>query len=119
MVLDKYKQTTKRFDFEIPKTHEFYSLHDLYNQYGKENIYLLRALFINKKSKYGDSPVVVTDDFLVNAPNHLTETVKAMIADGELVDAVNNGEIGFKIYTYTTKKYNGNFYGIEWIEIDK
>lgn len=119
MVLDKYKQTAKRFDFEIPKTHEFLSLHDLYNQNGKEYIYQLTALFINKKSRYGDSPVVVTNEFLVNAPNHLTETVKAMIADGELVDAVNNGEIGFKIYTYTTKKYNGNFYGIEWTEINK
>ena len=119
MVLDKYKQTAKRFEYEIPKSHEFVSLHDLYNQYGKEHIYKLTALFINKKSRYGDSPVVVTENFLVNAPNHLTETVKAMIADGELVDAVNNGEIGFKIYTYTTKKYNGNFYGIEWTEINK
>lgn len=117
MVLEKYAQTSKRFDYEIPATHEFASLHDLFNQHGADKVHLIKAMFINKKSRYGDSPILVTENELVNAPNHLTETVKAMIADGELVDAVNANRIGFKIYTYKTKKYNGTFYGIQWEEL--
>ena len=114
-VLAKYQENNlPRFDFDNNKTREFTNLQKLNELFPKQT-FLIHAMFINKKSRYGDSPVLVLDDFTVNLPQHLTDTVKAMIQDFELVTAVNKRQIGFTIYTY--QNTYGIGYSINWVEL--
>lgn len=92
------------------------NLKELYSKYEEKKIYVVQALYINTKSKFGDSPVALVNGNLVNLPSHLTETVKEMLKDEELISAINEDKFGFKIYHYETK--NGKQgYSVNWIDI--
>lgn len=113
--LDKFNDK-QRFDFETPDEFEYRTLSDLVTKYGIEAQHQVKALFINTKGKFGDSAVGVTDKELVNLPHYLTDTVKKMIDDEELVQMVNDGKVGFTIREYTSKQYGKNF-TIDWVQI--
>ena len=95
---------------------EYHKLEELYAKYGARQTYRVRALYVNE-SKFGLSPLATTDKFFVNLPNHLVGDVQEIISDDELVEQINLGKIGFKIYEYVSRKYNKVCYGIEWIEL--
>lgn len=65
-----------------------------------DRTYVVRGIYINDKGKYGPSPLFATDSCYVNLPSHLLETCKELRADREAVNAINEGHMGFKIYTY-------------------
>lgn len=77
-------------------------------------IYPLRGIYINKKSKFGDSPVLITDTFFVNAPAHMLDTCNEILADEESVREINRGEVGFHTYSYHNEKFNKDCYGVEF-----
>ena len=112
--LNQYNKTPL-FEFEAPDHFEYKTLRDLAEQ-GKINHYV-RSLFINHKSRYGDSPVAVTNECYVNLPNHLLETVRNLMADNEVVNAINKGALGFTIREYTNQW--GKNYTVEFIHIIK
>lgn len=116
-IASKYNKTNL-FTFEIPKDFEYHSLRDLFNNNGKEFQYVVRAVYINKKSRFGESPVVATDTCLVNLPKHLTDVAKEIMRDEETVTAINDGKFGFKIYTYETKNRTEVCYSINWIDLE-
>lgn len=95
---------------------EYKKLEDLIVKNGAKHSYKVRALYVND-SKFGKSPLATIDDCFVNLPNHLVEDVEQIISDDEIVEQINLGKVGFKIYEYTSKKYNKVAYGIEWIEL--
>ena len=104
-----------KFTFKPVDDAQYVSLEDLYNK-NPEQIHDVRALYINTKSKFGDAPCVAIDPvIIVNLPKHLLETVKEMISDDECVDAINNNEVKFKIYSYKDKTFNKTCYGVEWL----
>ena len=113
-IADKYNKSNF-FTFTAPKGFEYRSLHDLFNNNGADFVYEIKAMYINKKSKYGESPVIATTDYFVNIPSHLTDTVKEMIKDAEAVDTINNGHLGFQIYTYETKHRKELCYSVNWV----
>ena len=98
-VLDKYNKGN-RFDFEASEDFEFVKP---------------KELFINNKSKFGDSAVAVTTSELVNLPNHMVQEVKEMMQDDEVMDLINNDKVMIKIYTYNNKY--GQCYGVKFEEI--
>lgn len=108
-------ENTKLFTFEIPSNFEYCNLAELVKEHGLDKVHKVNALFINTKGKFGDAPTIVTDTALVNAPQHLTETVKEIMKDGESVSTINNGHAGFKVYTY--KNQFGDQYALEWVDI--
>lgn len=112
---DKLNQYNKvqLFEFEAPEHFEYKSLRDLAEQ-GKSD-HRVRSLFINNKSRYGDSPVAVTDECYINLPKHLLETVRNLMADDEVVSAINQGTLGFRIREYTNQW--GKNYTAEFIRI--
>lgn len=112
---NKYNKARK-FDIDT-NGFEFESLADLFYNYGEGYVYPLRALFINTKGIYSDNPVAATDDFFVDFPSHMTDTAKEIIADENAVSDINNGKVGFKIYTYLQKRYNRVCYGIEFVDV--
>ena len=104
-----------KFTFKPVDDAQYVSLEDLYNK-NPDQIYDVKALYINTKSKFGDAPCVAIDPvIIVNLPKHLLETVKEMIDDNECVDAINNNEVKFKIYSYKDKTFNKTCYGVEWL----
>lgn len=111
-ILSRHQNTLARFEFE-EKKREFIKLSELVEKYGMKKEYIVRALFTNKESKFGEQGVIVTDDYNVNLPNHLTDLIKEMRADEDVVDIINAGEVKFTIYEYENKKgqkgYSINF----------
>lgn len=96
----------------------YVSMHDLYNMNGADKVYTLRGIYINRKSMYGDTPVFACSEGLVNAPKHLLDTVSEILESAEDIQAINDGRVGFKVYTYTNEKINKACYGISFVDID-
>ena len=105
--------------FEVDTTDfEYKSLEELYAEFGPDEIYTLRGIWINSKGLYGDAPVAATDEFYVNFPAHMTGATISILGDKKCVAAINNGKCGFRIVTYVKSKYNKTCYSIEWVDID-
>ena len=111
----KHNSAARKFDFKIPEEFEFKSVNDIIRQYGELEAYRVNALYINTKSKFGNAPVIVTDNELVNAPQHTLEQVEAALQDKESIDKINAGKVGFKLYKYTNEY--GEALGIEWLDL--
>lgn len=115
-IANKYNKT-KVFTFTIPSEYQYRTLSELFEKNGKNKVYPVKALYINKKSKFGDAPIVATDECLVNLPSHLLDTVKEMMNDEELVDAVNENKFGFTIYTYENKNTKEICCSVNWVDM--
>ena len=113
MSFNKFNRRS-RFEYIDTGGYEYHKLADLYEQYGKDATYPIRALYLND-TKFGTSVVAVTDGFFINLPSHTQNDVAEIIADDEMVAQINAGEVSIQIYEYFSKKYNKTFYGIEWI----
>ena len=111
-ILDKYNKK-RIFEYDGTKEREYTNLQNLFATFGKDKVHIVHALFINTKSRFGDSPVIVTSDFMVNAPKHLLETVKQMMSDYDVVKLINSRKVGFRVYSYRGK--NGMGYSVEWV----
>ena len=112
---DKYNKTFDRFDFEPKDDFPFLYLKDMYIGKKGNNKYIVLAIYINRKSKYGDAPVIVSEECYINLPKHLLDTVKEMLEDEELVTAINNREFGIEVYEYET---NGKTcYSVNWVDM--
>lgn len=80
---------------------------------------IVRALFINGKSKYGEAPVLATDGMLINLPAHLTDSVKSIISDDDAVNAINMEHCCIYIRPYVQKKYNKVCYTVEFADFNE
>lgn len=116
MSITKYNKVTPKYEYVIPEGTQFATLKELYKVSPKAT-HEIKGFYINNKSKYGDSPVVITDTNLVNLPSHKLEQVKEMMLDEELTNGINVGLYGFTIYEY--EKDNNKHYSINWVEIKK
>lgn len=112
---DKYNKTFAKFDFTPEENFSYHSLKDMYNGKKGNNKYIVLGIYINRKSKFGDAPVIVSEDCYINLPKHLLDTVNEMLEDEELVQAINNKEFGIEVYEYET---NGKTcYSVNWIDM--
>lgn len=114
-LIDNLNRGMKRFNYEITDNHEYAKLGDLYNT-DSDKVYIVRMFYTNKKSQFGDNEVVVTDDYLINLPQHLTETVKEIINSDEYRELINQGKLVFNIYEYEYKqgKQTKKAYSVNW-----
>lgn len=113
-ILNQYnKGTSYVYDTEVER--QYTNLSELYQGNGEQAEYPVEALFINKKSKFGDAPVIVSGGYLVNAPSHLTETVVEMRGNQELTELINERKVGFTIYEYENQY--GKRHSLNWCEL--
>lgn len=105
-----------KFTFEPKDNMEYIDLKSMYEKCGTEYISVLRGVF-TKDSKFGKQSVAITDDFYINLPAHVNEIVDEILQDDEIIDEINKGQVGFKIYQYYSKKYDKKCYSIEFVEI--
>lgn len=102
----------RKFDYEMNENHSYKKLEELYKE-NKDGIYIIRMFYTNTKSKYGNNEVVVTDDYIVNLPKHLTEKVNEICDNDEYLKLINEGKLAFNIYEY---EYNNGklAYSVNW-----
>jgi len=103
------------FTYEVVGDFQYFNLSELVEQSGIDAVYVVRGVYVNTKSKFGDAPVGIIDDCFVNLPAHQLDTVRAILNNPDAIDAINNGSIGFTIYEYKNKY--GKQYGIRWIDV--
>ena len=114
-LIDGLNKGVKRFDYEIKEKHEYRKLEELYKE-NKDGVYIVRMFYTNKKSMYGENEVVVTDDYIVNLPNHMTETVEKICNNEEYLKLIADGKFVFNVYEYEYKqgKENKLAYSVNW-----
>lgn len=118
----KYNKKHTTWTVEAKEDAEFYKLADLVKKDKKTDVYhVVRGMFANNKGYYGKHYVLVIDngDILLDLPNHLTGVCDEMLADDDVIAAINAGLFGIKIYSYTSRKYRTNAYSIEWVDLSE
>ena len=110
MIAAKYNKGA-RFNYKMPENAPYKGLAD----FDDGQPVRVLGLYINHKSKYGEAPVAMTQGVYVNLPKHLTDTVKDMLHDQEVIDAINDGKVGFTVYSYDN---NGKTcYSVNWLDL--
>lgn len=112
----RHAKATSLFNIDS-SAFEYVSLQDLVGMYDIDMQYVIHALYINTKGRYGPQPLAVIDGYKVNLPSHLLADVQEMRANPDDVAAINEGRAGFVIYTYTPKNGKQLRYSVNWIDI--
>ena len=115
-IAKKYEKENVRTFNVNTEGYEFKSLSDLVFDNGLDETYTVRGCYINKKSKYGESPVIITDSCFVNVPKHRLDDIKEILASDEDIEEINNGKCGFLIRDYEDKD-GITRYTIKFIEL--
>ena len=113
---DKYNKGRK-FNFVTPSNFTFKSIADLFNNNGGDYIYHVNAFFFSR-GKYGESACVVTDNEIIALPKHKLDDVHEMYCDDEIINLVNEGHMGFKIYPYNPKGREEVCYSVTWCDFE-
>lgn len=94
----KYNKVTHQVDTE---GFNYTNLANLHKEEGSDVVHQVDWLFI-RSGKYGKHPIFINVEkkILINVPAHLTETVEDILRDGEAVEAIKGGKVGFTIYTF-------------------
>lgn len=113
-IASKYNKT-RLFNVDLSDHERAYKrLVELYNENGEAKVYIIQGFYINKKSQYGDEPVVITNDYLVNIPKFWLEKIKEIFKDEDTISQINAGNAGFKVVRYI--KDNQIRYTIEFVD---
>ena len=108
------KYNKKRlFNHELPEDAEYFKIEELVKK-GIEEV-IVRGFYTNTKSFFGDSAVLMTDDYYINLPQHFVETVKGIEEDQQAVALINQGKVKAEFYSYETKKY-GTCYSLNLVD---
>ncbi|WNM55475.1 hypothetical protein CoNPh32_CDS0006 [Staphylococcus phage S-CoN_Ph32] len=110
-LLNKYSNGVAKFEYNNEKEREYIKLGEL----DSSKTYPIEALFINTKGKFGNQGVIISGDYIVNCPQHLTEMIEDMRQDEEMVEAINQRLFDFEIYEFESKKYNRKSHGINLV----
>lgn len=116
-LMNKYNKGGVRFDVNI-EGFVFTDLSTLYHKFKNETL-KIDGVYINTKGSFDDHPVVIVADYqmLVDLPSYLTDDVRAMLKDEEVVSAIKAGKVGFTIHEYEQTKFKKTCYGIHWEDI--
>lgn len=106
----------RKFDIDT-SNFEYYNLEDIFE--GDESkVYPVCGIYINTKGMFDDRPVIATDRCYVNLPAHLCDVCREILNDEKAIKAINDGCVGFTIYSYEQKRFNKICYSIRWANID-
>lgn len=112
-------------DSELFNEAEFISCEQLYKMVGNNVVSLVKGCWVNSKSKFGEHPVLMVvaevenESILYNlsCPQNLTPTIKSILDCTELVQGINEGKCGVRVYQYHAKKYNKDCYGVKFVDL--
>lgn len=112
-IFAKYNKTNVNFDIDV-KGMEFTKLKDLYPNGTR---YTVNGLYIHT-GKLNVHPVAISQEInrQIDLPEHLTDTVRSILADSEAVEAIREGKCAIEIYEYTAR--NKQCYSVRFVEND-
>ena len=112
----KYGKASPIFNVKITKP-VYTNLADLFSEYGSGQVFAISGVYINTKGKYGPQAcIAINESTMVNLPSHLLEVCQEMRQDPDAVEAINNGQAGFRVYQYTSKAGNSGF-SVDWVDL--
>lgn len=116
MSIAKHNRRENRFKVDT-EGFEFRKLGDLFNAKLPDAVFHVYGLYINRKSKYGESPFAASDGYFISLPSHLVDVVKDILNDDEAIEQMNAGRAGLVIRTYEDDKgvthYTADFVDVE------
>ena len=120
MSIERLNKDYVTFTHETPKDLNYKTLEMLYNESGSDDnkVYTIWGAYINT-GHYGKQSLLVTDDCYVNLPKHLNEDVEIIRKHTEVIEQINKGKAGFKIYCYYNKKYKKACFSVNWVTVDQ
>lgn len=114
-IANKYNRGNKFInENEVPENAPFITLDKIAGV--KEPIVIL-TMWINSKSQYGPHPVLGTATGKIDLPQSMTDTVREMMQDDEVIEAVNQKKLAFIPRQYTSKKYNKVCYTVDFVDV--
>ena len=98
---------------------EYFSLKQLFNDNGADEVYQIQGLYINRKSNYGDAPVAILMDKFVNFPSYMMEEVTDILHSDTDIEDIKIGKVGFKVEEYEKEvgKTKKTCYGVRWVDL--
>lgn len=117
-LMDKYNKGSVTFDIDITDF-QFTDLATLAAKSKEGEVFTINGIYINTKSSFGNHPVAIMtkEKLLVDLPQHLTENVKELLKDTEVVEAIKTGHVGFTIRKYHQERFKKDCFGIHWEDI--
>lgn len=97
------------------KDFDYINLKTLYIKDGENTSYKVLSVYINEKGRFGAEPLAVIDGFKVNLPKHLLKDVQMILDNEDMIQAINEGHLGFQIEPYENAR--GKFYSVRWVEL--
>lgn len=122
-IAEKYNKSGNKFTYQIPEgsEHVFVKASELCETIPQnEKGVVVRSMYLNSKGKYGEHGVIICSEpaILIDCPNHMTDTIREMMKDDEVIQAVNDGKVAVRAYKYDTKNAASGFaYGLEFIDL--
>lgn len=105
------------FTVEPPENAVYLKLVDM----KPDTMYTMISCFINPKSKYGEHGVLGVQEgqnlFWLSLPQHLTGVIKQILATPAMIEAINNGKVGFTVESFFSKKYNREGHTIKFKDL--
>lgn len=115
------KQFNKGGQFDIDmESLDFVNLKELMEEPGNKEGYRFTAVWFNKNGAYGEQAVLVLHEDgkekrMVSLPSHLAETVHEIVT--EYHAEILNGQCGFTVYDYESKKRKNKCYSVRWVDL--
>lgn len=116
MAMAKHNRRENRFKVDT-EGFEFKKLGDLYVPKNPDAVFSVYGLYINRKSKYGESPFAASDGYFISLPSHLTDVVKEILSDDACIEQMNTGKAGLTIRTYEDDK-GVTHYTADFVDLD-
>lgn len=118
MGIKKFNKAVATYNYELDDTYTFISLEELFSIAPNYAAFRIMGFYISRAGKFGDAPVAVIKNYLVNLPTHLLEQVKEIMATEEITDLINAGKCAFSIYEYYSKKFDVQCYSVIFLDVD-
>lgn len=103
MSISRHNRRENRFTVDT-EGFDFKKLGDLYKPKNPDTVFSVYGLYINRKSKYGESAFAASDGYFISLPSHLVDVVKEILADDEAIAQMNSAKAGLVIRTYDDDK---------------
>ena len=95
---------------------DYFNISDIYES--EEEVYPVRGVYINTKSKYGPHPTIALNDRYVNLPQHMYDACQEILADPAAIKAINEGHVGISFRKYYQPRYARDCYSAVWVDLD-
>lgn len=130
MSTENKNQTVNSFDFAASFNHkgalftidteslEGHKSSEVYKEVGSAPL-LMRAIFINKDTGYGESVSVVTTNSIIYFGKSLVETAHQIRENENAVEVLNESGAWFKIVEFESKKFKKKGYSLEFLKPDE